>query len=362
MELTCVILAAGLGTRMKSAKAKVLHTVGGLPMVHHVIRVAQEAGARRVIAVLGHQRAEVQAAIEARFGQGSVEFVEQAEQRGTGHAVMQAVPLLRGTQGGVLILSGDVPLMRASTIAELYRAYEKAGTLAFVTMRPSDPTGYGRVVRDSDGNVIRIVEHRDATPEQRAIREVNAGVYCIRTDFLCAAIGSLTTANAQGEFYLTDLVEQAASVSKVGTLEASPDEVLGINDRVELARADRLYRLARFETFMRNGVTVRDPTTCYIEADVTLERDADIGPCVVLGGKTRVEEGARIESHAVVRDTVVGRASHVGAHVVLVGSTLGRGVIVGPHAIVHKTTVEDEALIEPGAVLIGTRVSRKNPK
>ncbi|MBI5478779.1 MAG: bifunctional N-acetylglucosamine-1-phosphate uridyltransferase/glucosamine-1-phosphate acetyltransferase [Deltaproteobacteria bacterium] len=348
MTVACVILAAGLGTRMKSGRAKVLHPVGGVPMIHHPVALAREVGAARVIAVLGHQLWLVKGALDARFGAGAVEVAEQREQLGTGHAVMQAVPRLEGFTGGVVILSGDVPLLRAETVGRLCAAWETAGTLAFITMRPSGAHAYGRVVRDAGGTVVRIVEHKDATPAERAIDEVNSGIYCIDAAFLRTAIAGLENRNAQGEFYLTDLVARAAAggraaagapgaegprvaqSSSVATIEAEPDEVMGINDRAELARADALWRHQRCEGLMRAGVTIRDPATCYLEADVEIGHDAEIGPGVVLAGRTIVGEGAIIEAGCVLRDVTVGAGARIGAHAVLTAQTVAPGATVGP--------------------------------
>jgi bifunctional UDP-N-acetylglucosamine pyrophosphorylase/glucosamine-1-phosphate N-acetyltransferase len=233
-----------------------------------------------------------------------------------------------------------VPLLRAETVARLVAAFEQAGTLGFVTMRPLGPHMYGRVVRDAGGAVQRIVEHKDATPAERAIDEVNSGIYCIDAAFLRSAITGLENRNAQGEFYLTDLVARAAgsgaagdgprAAKRVATIEAEPDEVMGINDRVELARADQLWRRQRCETLMRGGVTIRDPATCYLEADVEIGRDAEIGPGVVLAGRTVVGEGAVIEAGCVLRDVTVGAGAQIGANAVITGKTVPEGTIVPP--------------------------------
>jgi bifunctional UDP-N-acetylglucosamine pyrophosphorylase/glucosamine-1-phosphate N-acetyltransferase len=245
MQLACVILAAGLGTRMQSGRAKVLHAVGGEPMITHPVRLAREVGAARVIAVLGHQLAEVRAVLDQRFGPNAVEVAEQREQRGTGHAALQALPLLGEFGGAVLILYGDVPLLTVETVHRLITAFEKTRVLACVATRPADPTGYGRMVRDPGGALVRIVEQKDATQSERAIGEVNAGIYCMDAGFLREAGRGLSSENAQGEFYLTDLVARAAACSSVTTIEAPPEEVMGINDRVELARANELWRRTR---------------------------------------------------------------------------------------------------------------------
>ncbi|HEY3355063.1 MAG TPA: NTP transferase domain-containing protein [Polyangia bacterium] len=329
MQIACVILAAGLGTRMKSGRAKVLHPVGGVPMIAHPVRLARDLDARRVIAVLGHQLADVQAALDARFGAGTVEVAEQRQQLGTGHAVQQALPLLADFEGAVVILYGDVPLLRLDTVRRLTEAFAAAGVLACVTMRPADPTGYGRMVRDAAGALVGITEHKDATAAERAIGEVNAGIYCVDAGFLRRALATLENRNAQREFYLTDLVAAAARVSRVATVAAPPEEVMGINDRVELARADALWRRAACEQLMRGGVTIRDPATCYLDADTTVGRDADLGPNVVLS-RARVGDGAVLEAGCVLRGATVGPGARIGAHAVVVGAEIPAGGSVAP--------------------------------
>jgi bifunctional UDP-N-acetylglucosamine pyrophosphorylase / glucosamine-1-phosphate N-acetyltransferase len=330
MTTACLILAAGLGTRMKSDRAKVLHLVGGVPMICHPVALARELGATRIIAVLGHQLPAVREALVQRFGEGAVEVAEQREQLGTGHAVMQALPALAGFEGAVVILSGDVPLLQKETVARLVAAYEPAGPLAFITMRPRGPHMYGRVVRDAGGAVVRIVEHKDATEAERALDEVNSGIYCVNAAFLRRALAGLENRNAQGEFYLTDLVARAALQARVATVEAPPDEVMGINDRVELARADALWRLRRCEALMRAGVTIRDPATCYLDAGVEIGRDAEIGPCVVLAGRTTVGPGANVEAGCALTDVEVGAGARIGPNAVLQAKDIPPGTVVPP--------------------------------
>ena len=213
-SLSVVILAAGLGTRMKSSRAKVLHAVAGRPMIEYPLQLARSLGASRVVAVLGHQLETVEKAIAARFGPAAVEVALQAEQRGTGHAVIQAAPLLAKEDGSCLILCGDVPLMTEPTLKALIAA---AGSdkSSLLTFRPPSTKGYGRIVRDADGRFVKIVEDKDCTEEQRNLGEVNSGVYCIPTRFLLASLAELTPDNAQGELYLTDVLEQAARAMNV---------------------------------------------------------------------------------------------------------------------------------------------------
>jgi bifunctional UDP-N-acetylglucosamine pyrophosphorylase/glucosamine-1-phosphate N-acetyltransferase len=233
-SLSVVVLAAGLGTRMKSSRAKVLHRVCGRPMIEYPIALAHALGARRVIAVLGHQLETVKQTIDARFGAGVVEVALQAEQRGTGHALMQAAPLLGEDDGLTLVLSGDVPLLSETSLRMLVGAAGPNAT-ALLTFTPPSPRGYGRVVRDDSGRFRRIVEEKDASEAERRIGEVNAGIYCGPTRFLLGALASLTPNNAQHELYLTDVLAQAATTMEVHSIECATEEVMGVNDRVTSA-------------------------------------------------------------------------------------------------------------------------------
>ena len=256
MSLATVILAAGLGTRMKSDKAKVLHSVAGRPMIEYPVGMARALGSSRVICVLGHQADAVRGVVEARFGAGSIEVAIQAEQRGTGHAVLMTESLLAGHDGLVLILYGDTPLLSQQVLERLVHAASST-TLTMMTARLPDPRGYGRVVRDGSGKFVRIVEEKDATVEQKRLDEINAGIYCGPARFFFEALRSVGSNNAQGEIYLTDVMERAARELTVVTVSAGADEVMGINDRVD-ARQGRS----------------RDPTAARRRADARRRRRA----------------------------------------------------------------------------------------
>lgn len=242
MSLVAVILAAGKGTRMGSELPKVLHPFLGEPLVVHPIRAARAAGAGSIVVVVGHGAAEVRAAL---VDQPDLRFAVQAEQRGTGHAVLCALPALAGQDGDVLILSGDVPRLRAGTLERLARARQASpGGLALATFEPVVPAGYGRIVRDERGRVTAIVEERDASADQRAIGECNAGVYCASAELLRGELPRLGSANAQGEIYLTDLVAVAAGRGGVEALVVPADEVAGVNTREQLAALEAAARAA----------------------------------------------------------------------------------------------------------------------
>jgi bifunctional UDP-N-acetylglucosamine pyrophosphorylase / glucosamine-1-phosphate N-acetyltransferase len=333
MKLATVLLAAGLGTRMKSARAKVLHAVAGRPMITYPVELARKIGSERVVCVLGHQHETVRAAIA-----GDVEVALQLEQRGTGHALLQAAPLLDGWDGLLLVLYGDTPLLTAGMLERLV-AQASERRLALVTTFPQPPKGYGRVVRGATGKVERIVEEKDCTDAQRLIGEVNAGLYCGPARYLLGALRDLTPNNAQGELYLTDVVERAARELDVATVAAPFDEVMGINDRVDLARADRVMRLRLADALMRDGVTVRDPETLVIEPGVTVGRDAELGRGVELRGRTTVGAGTRLDAGVVVTDSAIGERVHVKPYCVITESTVGDGAQVGPWAHLRPGSV-----------------------
>ncbi|MSP63787.1 MAG: UDP-N-acetylglucosamine diphosphorylase/glucosamine-1-phosphate N-acetyltransferase [Myxococcales bacterium] len=338
MKIATVILAAGLGTRMKSATAKVLHRVAGRPMIEYPVALARALKSERIVCVLGHQAEAVQAAVDARFGAGTVSIALQKEQRGTGHAVAQAASSLRGFDGPVLILYGDVPLLGEAILRRLIDAARRH-TLALCTTLLDDPKGYGRIVRDGHGHLARIVEEKDADEEQRRIPEINAGIYCVDAKFLFASLKKLRTDNAQGELYLTDVAARAAKAGQVATIEAEPEQVMGVNDRVDLARADRAMRLRVTEGLMRAGVTVRAPATCFIDAGVTVGADSEIGPLVELRGATRIGAGVRIDTGCVLTDVTVADGAHLKPYTVASESAIGPRAQVGPFAHLRPGSV-----------------------
>ena len=357
-RLATVILAAGLGTRMKSDKAKVLHPVAGRPMIEYPVGMARALGAARVVLVLGHQADAVRAAVEQRFGAGSVEVALQPEQRGTGHAVLQAEPLLGDHDGRLLVLYGDTPLL---TEAALRRLVDAAGDgrVSLMTARFANPKGYGRVVRDAAGRVVRIVEEKDASDEERQIREINAGIYCGPARFFFETLRSVGSDNAQGEIYLTDVIERAAREREVVAIEVGEEDVMGCNDRVDVARADRILRLRLAEALMRAGVSVRDPERLYVEPGVEIGRDTTLGPGVELRGRVVIGTGCVLEQGVVVTDCVIGDRVHVKPYCVLSESTVGAGAQIGPWCHIRPgSTVEDDAHLGNFVEIKKTRMGR----
>jgi bifunctional UDP-N-acetylglucosamine pyrophosphorylase/glucosamine-1-phosphate N-acetyltransferase len=323
---TAVILAAGLGTRMRSSLPKVLHEVCGSPLVVHVVRAATAAGVDRVVVVLQPgQDSDVAAALPE-----SVAYAFQHRQRGTGDALLSAAGSLGG--GHALVLSGDTPLLTPDVLRELIGLWSSSGAdAALLTLTPPDPAGYGRVVRRPDGFVERIVEHRDATEEELAVQEVNAAVYILPVADTVGILNGLDTDNDQGELYLTDVI--AALVSRgarVVALEAADHRVaLGINNRVELATAQSVMRRRILDSWMMAGVTIEDPDSTHIDADVELEPDVRILPFTCLRGRTRVGSGSEIGPSATLIDTIVGPGSVV-RHSYTTGCVLEARAQVGP--------------------------------
>jgi bifunctional UDP-N-acetylglucosamine pyrophosphorylase/glucosamine-1-phosphate N-acetyltransferase len=330
--VTVVILAAGLGTRMKSRQAKVLHRAGGKSLVEHVVDTALAlAPAERIFVVVGHQGEEVRRAV----GTPGIGFIAQGEQRGTGHAVMVGRPQLAGLGGYLMVLYGDCPLLRAETLRRLIAA-ETAGNAAatLLTAEMADPTGYGRVLRDARGGVVEIVEQKAATAEQIAIREANMGIYCFRADLFWKHVDELGTDNPAQEYYLTDM---AAIFNRAGhTVEAlrldDAHEALGINNRLELAEVDRLLRDRKLREVMLAGVTVEKPETVTIDAEVRIGMDTVIEPFAQILGRTVIGENCRIGACAILRDCELADDVEIGPFTVVGTSRLERGVHAGPFA------------------------------
>lgn len=298
-DLVAVVLAAGQGKRMKSSLVKVLHPLRGRPLVGHVLDAVRGARASRVIVVVGVQGDRVQ---EALHGEG-VEFVHQDRPLGTAHAVLATRPLLEGYRGDVLVVYGDTPLLDAGDLRSLVEARRRAGAvLAFLTTRLPDPTGYGRVIRDAAGRVVGIVEEVDCTPQQRAVAEVNAGVYCFLAPRLWGALELVGRANAQGEFYLTDAVGiMSGRGEEIVAVTVPPERTEGVSDRADLARMESTLRRSHVEAVMRQGVTVADPAAAYLGEHVEAERDVLIGPGTVVEGLVRVRKGATVGPLVVIK-------------------------------------------------------------
>jgi bifunctional UDP-N-acetylglucosamine pyrophosphorylase/glucosamine-1-phosphate N-acetyltransferase len=330
--LAAVVLAAGKGTRMKSQKAKVLHEVAGRPLAYYPVKRALELGADRVVVVVGHQGDAVEAALSAAFPGAPLRFALQREQLGTAHAVLQAKGALRGHDGPVAILSGDTPLLQTETLRAVVAARGRGrAAIALATMTLDAPRGYGRIVRDGRGRPVRVVEEKDATEIERAITEVNAGLYCADAAFLWKGLARVGSKNAQGEFYLPDLVAMAPEGGAVA-VAVPPEEAAGVNDRAELARAARVLVGRLADAFMRAGVTIEDPARFDCDEAVEIAAEAVIEPNVRLRGRSRIGAGATIGAGSVLSDAVIGDGVTLKPYTVIEEATVAAGAIVGPFA------------------------------
>jgi bifunctional UDP-N-acetylglucosamine pyrophosphorylase/glucosamine-1-phosphate N-acetyltransferase len=327
MPLSVVILAAGQGKRMKSDLPKVLQPLAGRPLLEHVIRCARELDPAAVHVVYGHGGERVR---EALAGQ-PVSWVLQAEQLGTGHAVMQATPAIPDDHT-VLVLYGDVPLTRAVTLRALLEA--STDKLAILSVRLPDPTGYGRVLRDTAGRVYRIVEQKDANRKEQAVDEVNTGLMAAGAGRLKAWLSRLSNDNAQREYYLTDVVAMAVKdgVAVEAVLAPSTAEVLGVNDKLQLAQVEAEHRRIRAEALMLAGVTVIDPARLDVRGEVEHGRDVQLDVNVILEGRVKLGDGVRIGPNVLIRDCELGAGTVVNANSVLEQSVIGSGCIIGPFA------------------------------
>ncbi len=350
---TLLILAAGEGTRMRSRLPKVLHPLCGVPMIEHVIRSGRAAGARRVVVVIGAAAPELR---DALAGLG-VEFVVQAERLGTAHAVLQARELLQREAQPILVSSADQPLFLPETYARLLEDFQSSGAkLSVLTSLLPDPTGYGRIVRGADGRIERIVEHRDASPEVRELRESNLCVYAAEPRALFELLPRIGNRNDKGEFYLTDLVGLALDAGHRVEVTQVPDwsESLGINSRAQLAEAEAWLRRRIARRWMEQGVTFEDPERTYVGADVEIGPDTVLSPGVSLRGRTRVGAGCRISENVVIEDSTLGDDCWIKPHCHLERSELGARVVLGPSAHLRPgSRLEDE-------VRVGNFVEIKN--
>ncbi|MCS6805420.1 MAG: bifunctional UDP-N-acetylglucosamine diphosphorylase/glucosamine-1-phosphate N-acetyltransferase GlmU [Acidobacteriota bacterium] len=370
MQLNVLIIAAGLGTRMKSRRAKVLHHLLGRPLVAYGVRTALQLNPNKLIVVVGYQAEAVCQAVQAEVERASnrqptdVEFVLQTPQLGTGHAVKVARDALAQTSGHVVIFYGDVPLIRPETIQRLVKQHHEGDYAAsLLTIQMDDPTGYGRIVRDEAGRFLRIVEHRDATPEQQAIKEVNPAMYCFEIDPLLMALDQLSPINAQGEFYLPDvfriLVQQGY---RVGVFPHEPaHEFQGINNRVELARVGARLRYDILERLMLSGVTIVDPASTYISAEAIIGQDTIIHPQVVIEGETRIGQDCEIYSWSRLVNAQLGDRVVVKNSCIVMDSQLGNDVAIGPFAHLRNGAVlADQVVIGNFVEVKKSRLGRQS--
>jgi bifunctional UDP-N-acetylglucosamine pyrophosphorylase / glucosamine-1-phosphate N-acetyltransferase len=331
LDIHVVVLAAGKGTRMKSQRPKVLHRISGLTVIERVLRTAAALMPASITLVVGHGADEVRQSLAKRT---SLKFVTQEKQLGTGHALLQTRPLLEGKSGTLVLLSGDAPLLTVDSLKALLAAHDEAHAAATViTANFPKPFGYGRIIR-TRGQISKIVEDRDASPAQKKITEINSGIYAFDLAPLFAALDSIGTANKQGEYYLPDLVAIYRKQKKpvaVFTV-ARGDEIRGINSRTELAEVNTMVRQQKNEELMASGVTLIDPATTYIDADVIVGADTVIYPCVFLEGSTKIGSACEIHAGSRIVNSTIGDRVCVRNHTVVTDSTVEAGAFLGPFA------------------------------
>jgi len=327
--LAVIILAAGKGTRMKSTRAKVLHEVFYRPMLHHVLDATAPLNPDKTIVVVGHQKA----AVEAVLAGYDVTCCEQEEQNGTGHAVLCARPALTGFTGDVMILCGDSPLLQAKHLSDMRDAHRRHGSrLTIMTTSLESPTGYGRIISDDSGAVSAVIEEKDATHQQRAINEINAGIYIGDADFLFDALSRVTTDNSQGEIYLTDIVE--IGVGDGLTVEKyehpHPDHVLGVNSKIELSLAHQEIQRRRNAELMAQGVTMLDPATISIAPTASVGSDCRLTSQITVTGTSTIGSGCTIEPGVCIDNSVIGDAVQIGANSVMRNCTIDNNQCIDP--------------------------------
>ena len=335
-ELVAVILAAGKGTIMKSKLPKVLHKIGGKPMLQHVLDAADAAGAARKVVVVGHE-AEL---VEAMVGE-QAQMALQAEQLGTGHAVMQTEAVLKDFCGTVMIICGDTPLLEAAELKKFYEGHVASQAAATVlTAFMDDPAGYGRIIRDADGNVLGIVEEKDAVLEQKAIKEINTGIYCVEAPLLFEVLAILTCDNAQGEYYLTDVLAKLNAMGKKvgGVATADSDMIMGINSRRQLAEAENIMRQRILNKLMDDGVTIMDPASTFIEKGVEIGQDTVIYPYTWLEGTTKIGEDCQIGPNVRLTNVRIGNTAEL-QFVYGHDCEVQDNVVIGPYVHLRPYTV-----------------------
>ncbi len=376
MRLAAVVLAAGKGTRMKSALPKVLHPVGGKPMLGHVLDALKHAGVEKTVVVAGYGAEKVK-----EYVGSAAEVVYQHQQLGTAHALMQAADALNSFSGHVLVVCGDTPLITPETLKMLFNKHlEEKAAATVLTALAEDPTGYGRIIRDSTGRVDRIVEQKDATPAELAVKEINTGFYCFALSGLFEDLKKISAQNLQGEYYLTDIIKIYNAQGKLVAACSCSDinEVMGVNDRRQLAAANQVMRMRVLTKLMDEGVTVVDPETTYVDATVTVDNDALLYPGTIIEGNTRigsfsivgpntrivnssVGENCQLQ-YSVILDSEIGPNCTVGPFAYIrPGTKLGTGVKVGDFVEVKKSTIGDNTKIPHltyiGDALIGQKVN-----
>jgi len=340
-KLAIVILGAGKGERMKSKKAKVLHLLAGRPMIEYTVDLAESLHSDKIVLVVGYQGDRVKLLLADK----KIDIVEQKEQLGTAHAIIQSKGVLKNFKGNILVLSGDVPLLKKETLIRLLKEHDKLGSVVTVlTARIPEPYGYGRVLRKKDSSIEKIVEEGDATKKERRINEINSGIYCFKKDFLFNTLQTIKRDNVQKEFYLTDIIEIARKRNlPVHTLLADDsNEIMGINTRVDLANIEQTMRKNILSKLMLNGVTIIDPSSTFIDSTVNIGKDTIIYPHTQIYGNTKIGEDCVIMSHSVIINSSIAHSVEIKGFVFITESTIGNNAKIGPFTHFRPETILKE--------------------
>ncbi len=366
--LDVLILAAGLGTRMRSNLAKVLHLLDGSPLINHVCRTASALGPRKIYVVVGHQREEVKSAVWKELDQERVEFVWQKEQLGTGDAVNSAREFLETEDSTLLVLSGDVPLIRAETLAAMIQQHHshrgRGAACTILTVKLSDPSGYGRVLRDEKGLFEEIVEHKDASEDQKLVSEINTGIYCFETLKLFQALSAVGNNNSQSEFYLTDVPRLLRNADEDVSLYRHTDsrEVSGVNNRFELSEMERIVNRRTISRLMLDyGVSFVDPNNVYVSEQASIGRDTLIYPNVSIEGETMIGDGCLIRSGTRIANSKIGHGVEILDNCLITEAEIANDCKIGPFAHIRpKTKLEEKAKIGNYVEVKNTTVGRNS--
>ena len=366
--LDVLILAAGLGTRMKSDMAKVLHRLDGRPLIGHVCRTATALAPQKIYVVIGHQGDDVKAAVHGEIEENQAVFVVQKQQLGTGDAVNSAREFLEDKDSTLLVLSGDVPMIRAETLAALVQQHHrhrgKGAACTILTVKLNDPTGYGRIVRDVDGLFDRIVEQKDATDEERRIDEINAGIYCFDTRMLFSALSSVQNNNSQGEYYLTDVPELLREAGEAVAIFHHTDshEIEGVNNRAQLADLERILNRRTISKLMHDyGTSFIDAKSAYVSAEATVGRDTVIYPNVTIEGKSEIGDGCTIRSGTRIANSRIGHGVEILDNCVIVDSEIGNHCVIGPFAHLRgNSQMEEKSRVGNFVELKKTKLGRSS--
>jgi len=344
-DLSVVVLAAGKGKRMKSQTPKVLHSILGHPMLYYVLSTVRELNPANIFTVAGYKKEEVSSYVKNNFPE--VKIVVQENQLGTANAIYTVKENRNSLAKNTIIISADTPLVSLETLKKLVHNKESTDSVvSLVTAVVPDPEGYGRIIKDRKGNIVKIIEEADATPEEKTINEVNTSIYCFETEPLFYYLEKIRSNNVQNEYYLTDIIEMLVKNGEKVSCIRVPDytEIIGINDRTQLSKVESIMQKRVNENFMKNGVTIKNPGSCYIESTVVIDKDVVIGPSCIIRGVTEIGENSIIGPFCQIIDSVIGEGSRINSSLIE-GSNIGKNSNIGPFTYIkHDTVIEDSEI------------------